>query len=160
MSLPDQTPDVAQENIQSGTPIDFSGIRDLEMPVRLTGNLTVPAKVNLFVSLKGSQRGIHMSRMYKAFHGFCERETLSFEGLKGLVLQIIRDQGGKSRNGRIKVSARWPVKRKALKSAGEGWRHYPFFYEVTCRGTSFDFVLGAESCIPPLALARRLCPAR
>ena len=160
MTLTDKTPDVAKENIAGG-PIDFSGIQDLQVPVRLSQTLRVPARVNLFVSLDASQRGIHMSRMYHAFHRFCAKEPLSFEGLKQLLLKVIRDQKETSQSGRVRVSAQWPVERKALKSAFSGWRYYPFFYEVTYRKDSFDFVLGGEvlyssTCPCSAALSRQI----
>ena len=160
MTLTDKAPDVARENITGG-PIDFSGIQDLQVPVQLSKALRVPSRVNLFVSLDASQRGIHMSRMYQAFHHFCAEEILSFEGLKQLLLKVIQDQKETSQSGRIRVSAQWPVERKALKSALSGWRYYPFFYEVTYREGSFDFILGGEvlyssTCPCSAALSRQI----
>lgn len=164
MTLTDKAPDVARENITGG-PIDFSGIQDLQVPVQLSKTLRVPARVNLFVSLDASQRGIHMSRMYHAFHRFCAKEHLSFEGLKQLLLRVIRDQKETSRSGRVRISAQWPVERKALKSVFSGWRYYPFFYEVTYRENSFDFILGGEvlyssTCPCSAALSRQIISAQ
>ena len=161
MTLTDKAPDVARENVADSVPIDFSGIQDLQVPVRLTESLRVPAKVNLFVSLDASQRGIHMSRMYQAFHQFASEEVLSLEGLKQFLLKIIQEQKGTSQSGRVRVSAEWPVERKALKSSSSGWRYYPFFYEVTCKTDSFDFILGGEilyssTCPCSAALSRQI----
>lgn len=161
MTFTDKAPDVARENITGSVPIDFSGIQDLQIPVRITKSLQIPARVNLFVSLNASQRGIHMSRMYHSFHQFCAREELSFEGLKRFLLKMIQDQKENSQSGRIKISAEWPMERKALKSNSSGWRYYPFFYEVTYREGSFDFVLGGEilyssTCPCSAALSRQI----
>ena len=161
MTLADKAPDVARENIPDSVPIDFSGIQDLQAPVQITKSLQVRARVNLFVSLDASQRGIHMSRMYQAFHQFCSKEVLSFEGLKQLLLKIVREQKESSQSGRIRVSSEWPVERTALISGASGWRYYPFFYEVTYREDSFDFVLGGEilyssTCPCSAALSRQI----
>ena len=161
MTLADKAPDVAREHKPGSVPIDFSGIQDLQIPVQITKSLQVQAKVNLFVSLDASQRGIHMSRMYQAFHQFCMKEVLSFEGLKRLLLKIVREQKETSQSGRIRVSAQWPVERKALISAASGWRYYPFFYEVTYKESSFDFILGGEilyssTCPCSAALSRQM----
>ena len=161
-----KAPDVAREHV-AGPAIDFSGIQDLQIPVRLDERLKVPARVNIFVSLSADRRGIHMSRMYRAFHQFSSEETLSFEGLKQLILKIIKDQGEEAgnRSGRVRVSAEWPALREALKSRGAGWRYYPFFYEVTCLRGSFDFILGGEAlysstCPCSAALSREIISDR
>ena len=161
MTLADKAPDVARENITGGVPIDFSGIQDLRIPVQITKFLQVQAKVNLFVSLDASQRGIHMSRMYQAFHQFCAKEVLSFEGLKQLLLKIVREQKDTSQSGKIRVSSEWPVERKALISEASGWRYYPFFYEVIYKKDDFDFILGGEilyssTCPCSAALSRQI----
>ena len=165
MTLADKVPDVARENMPGGVSIDFSGIQDLQVPVRITESLRVRARVNLFVSLDAFQRGIHMSRMYRAFHEFCSKEVLSFEGLKQLLLKIVREQKETSRSGRVRVSAEWPVERKALISEAAGWRYYPFFHEVSYREDSFDFVLGGEilyssTCPCSAALSRQIISTR
>ena len=156
--------DVAKEKIKAQPPIDLVGIHDLRMPVRLTSKLTVPSVLETAVSLDDPQtRGIHMSRMYLTLHDFFSEKTADFAGLKKILAKIIRDQGGISQSGRLRLSADWPVKRKSLKSSVWGWRVYPFFAEVSFfkKDGQFQFVMGGKAaysstCPCSASLARQI----
>ena len=160
----DQAPDVAKERIKPQPPIDLVGIQGLKMPVRLTDKLTVPSVLEAAVSLDDPKtRGIHMSRMYLTLHDFFSRKVADFAGLKKILLKIIRDQGGISQSGRLRLASEWPVQRKSLKSSARGWRVYPFFAEVSFFKTDsqFQFVMGGEAlysstCPCSASLARQI----
>ena len=149
LSFPYTAPDIANERLKkSSLPIDFVGIRNLEMPVCLKEGLhQVPAVIDIFVSLDDPKaRGIHMSRIYRSLHDFFEKETLSFSAMEKVLKEIIGRQEKISHSGRLKISAKWPKNTKALKSALSGWRYHPFFYQTEFQEKQniTDYILGGE----------------
>lgn len=133
---------------KSSLPIDFVGIQNLEMPIRLKNTShQIPAVIDVSVSLDDPKvRGIHMSRMYESLHDFFEKEAVSFSSLETVLKKIISRQEKISLSGRLKVSAKWPKNTKALKSTLSGWRYYPFFYQIEFQGKEdiIRYVLGGE----------------
>ena len=147
MSLTDKDLDVAKEKIRPQRPVDLVGLYGLRMPVRLNPEVTVSACLDAHVSLSDrTARGIHMSRLYLSLHEHFAQNTVSFSGLKKLLTNMIQSQKDISDSGRLKLSAHWPVLRKALKSQISGWREYPFFYEVdySAKTDSFKYIMGGE----------------
>lgn len=149
MSSPYTAPDITSERLKkSSFPIDFVGIQNLEMPIRLTDNShQVPAVIDVFVSLNDPKaRGVHMSRIYESLHSFFEKKAVSFSSLETVLKEIINRQKKISQNGRLKVSAKWPKNTKALKSTLSGWRYYPFFYQTEFQGKEniTRYILGGE----------------
>lgn len=157
MSFSHATPDIINERLKkSSLPIDFVGIQNLEMPIRLKNGLSrIPAIIDVFVSLDDPKaRGVHMSRIYESLHNFFEKEALSFASLETVLKEIVNRQEKISHNGRLKISAKWPKNTKALKSALSGWRYYPFFYQTEFQGekNTARYILGGE------ALYSSTCP--
>lgn len=112
-------------------PIDFIGIKDLQIPIQLNSKYTLPARVSIFVSLDDPQiRGVHISRMCLDIHKYFAKKSLKIVDLKQLVKQTIKNQKGLSSRGKIRVVLDWPDQKKALLSDFVGWRVYPFFVEV------------------------------
>ena len=116
--------------------IDRVGIEDLEIPVKVPTAGAGPAeqiraRVTAMVSLDNEDmRGIHMSRIYLCLHDFLEQQALNLSAVKSLLHELVKSQKGISKKAYLKFEWKWPVKRKALKSASlEGWRYYPVFYE-------------------------------
>ena len=147
MSFHSQMPDIAgRRPAKNSLPIDLVGIQGLEIPIHLKGlKGPVPASVDAAVSLEDPQvRGVHMSRMSKTLHDRFRISPLSFKLLSASLKEIISRQGKPSLRGRIHVSAKQPVLRKALKSALKGWRYYPFFYQAVWDGKKFNYVLGGS----------------
>ena len=148
MTLIDKAKDVVNEKLKTNLFIDLVGIKQLEIPVRLKKDLTVPSQIDIYVSLDKDRRGLHMSRLYLSLHDFFSKNTLSFSNLKKILLKVVKDQEIQKQKGKIRVSAKWPVKRKALKSSSEGWRYYPVFFEVNYdksrEKNPFEEILGGE----------------
>jgi len=139
--------DVAEEKQDYKIPIDLVGLKDVELPVKLTNKIQNSAQVSLQVSLDNPlNRGIHMSRLYLLLHKNFSKEPIHFSLLKKSLWQGIQSQNGDSGSGRLSVKSRWPVLRKALKSSLKGWREYPFYFEVgySAKKKQFEFVAGAE----------------
>ena len=149
MSFSRAAPDIINERLKkSSLPIDFVGIQNLEMPIRLKNSShQIPAVIDVSVSLDDLKaRGVHMSRIYESLHNFFEKEALSFSSLETVLKEIISRQEKISHNGRLKVAAKWPKNTKALKSALSGWRYYPFFYQTEFQGKEnvTRYILGGE----------------
>ena len=148
MSFIQSGPDIARENSNLGQAVDLVGIRDLRMPVRLSKEVKTSAKLSLLVSLKEQwARGIHMSRLYLSLHKYFSKNIVSFSGLKKLLSEGIKSQGGISDSGRLRLSSHLPVLRKALKSSISGWREYPFYFELNDLGkksSGFEYIVGGE----------------
>ena len=147
MSFVQAVPDVAQEKLKFGLPIDLVGIRDLKLPVSLSRSVKNLANVSLFVSLEDKKtRGIHMSRLYTCLHKAFATQPVSLAVLKKVLIQAIKSQKGHSKSGRICIKSSWPVLQKALKSQLKGWRDYPFYFEVDYLESkkAFQYVVGGE----------------
>ena len=147
MSFVHGVPDVAGEKLKSSLPIDLVGIQNLSLPVQLTPKIRVSATVSVLVSLEDKNtRGIHMSRLYLILHEYFSKHTLSFSGLKKVLIKAIKSQRELSHSGRICLETRWPVLRKALKSSVSGWREYPFYVELdySKKENSFKYIVGGE----------------
>lgn len=160
------TPDIADQRLTTKSlPIDFVGIQNLEMPVLLKGQKgPIPALIDAFVSLDDPKaRGVHMSRIYRTLHDFFKKEPLSFSVLARGLRKVIASQGKASKNGRLRVSAKWLEDTKALKSALSGWRYYPFFYQTEFQEKTEDFryifggeVLYSSTCPCSASLSREV----
>ena len=147
MSFIPLTPDIAQEKTNAGQSIDLVGLRDLQIPVRLTKKITASANLSIFVSLEDKKtRGIHMSRLYLCLHESLSKNIANFSSLKKILLSAIKSQKNSSHSGKIHLESRWPVLRKALKSSLSGWREYPFFFELSYskKQDSFKYIAGGE----------------
>ena len=130
-----------------GLPIDLVGIQNIKMPVQLTSQIQVPARVSILVSLEDKNtRGIHMSRLYLILHEYFSKNVVSFSGLKKALSQSIRGQKGISESGRIHLESHWPILKKALKSSIKGWREYPFHMEINYskKENAWTYIAGAE----------------
>ncbi|MCZ0931887.1 MAG: GTP cyclohydrolase FolE2 [Oligoflexia bacterium] len=147
MSFIKEVSDVAQENLNYDLPIDMVGLHDLSLPVRLTDKINISAKITLLVSLDNKkQRGIHMSRLYLTLYDHFSKNTVGFSTLKTALIKAIKSQKGDSSSGQIKLSADWPVLRKALKSSVQGWRDYPVYFKVNYskKENTFKYIAGGE----------------
>ena len=123
------------------------GLHDLSLPVHLTDKINISAKITLLVSLDNKkQRGIHMSRLYLTLYDHFSKNTVSFSSLKQALIKAIKSQKGDSSSGQIKLSANWPVLRKALKSSVKGWRDYPVYFKINYskKNNNFKYIAGGE----------------
>ncbi|MFP5520074.1 MAG: GTP cyclohydrolase FolE2, partial [Bdellovibrionia bacterium] len=121
-------PDVALESATYALPLQWVGMKNIELPIQLTtqaGALTVPAKVRAQVSLDQSpSRGIHMSRLFLEVQKLSEK-PLTAENLQLAVAQFLETHKDLSSKAVLEIEFELPLKRKALKSDNSAWRTYP-----------------------------------
>ena len=73
--LPDEMPDIQNEEDLRAVPLEKVGIKNLEYPIavsdKLKGTQRTVASADLFVSLPHNRKGTHMSRFVEVFHSYC-----------------------------------------------------------------------------------------
>ena len=83
-------PDVAHQRVPLARPLDWVGMENIALPVRLPdgqgGQLQVAASIDLSVNLANADaRGIHMSRLHLQLQDGLAREATTPAGLRPLL---------------------------------------------------------------------------
>lgn len=162
-----ELPDVAKSSVgQLASTLDWVGMSGIEVPVLWkdqSGQLIrIPAKAQAFVSLDvPTERGIHMSRLFKITQELLSANTLSLDLLKKALSQFLETHQGLSKSARLSVEFEALVLRKALKSDNRGWRSYPVKMMAETHGDKVETSLEVEityssTCPASAALARSL----
>ena len=91
-------PDVAHQTAALARPLDWVGMDNIALPIRITdgqgGFLQVPASIDLAVDLaRADARGIHMSRLYLQLQDGLARDAITPAGLRHLLQDGIAAQG-------------------------------------------------------------------
>lgn len=83
------------------------------------------ARAHAGVSLdQADARGIHMSRLYLALQ-VLEHEPLTPAVLQRLLQQFLSSHQGLSQRAYLELEIDWLLRRPALLSPLQGWKHYP-----------------------------------
>lgn len=158
-------PDVAGDAAIAARPLDWVGMRQVALPLRLAGEggegLLVPASADIGVDLvQPDARGIHMSRLYLRLQDALAAEPLTPAGLRRILQDCIASQNGLSTTARLTLRYGHMLRRKALASTNSGWKTYPV--EIDARlgperlaielGLSVDY---SSTCPASAALARK-----
>lgn len=126
MSNPRPLPDVAFEAAQLARPLDWVGMDNIALPLRLDEALQVPAQVDVAVSLDDAdKRGIHMSRLYLHVQTALPETRLDAASLGALMQTLIASQQGLANRARLRLRFERLLLRPALLSDNQGWRCYP-----------------------------------
>jgi GTP cyclohydrolase I len=133
---PQPLPDVADDAARAARPLDWVGMQNIALPLRLRGadgvELQVPASADVFVDLQRSDaRGIHMSRLYLHLQDALAEEALTPARLRRVLQDCIDSQGALSSSARIVLRYDQLLKRAALASANSGWKRYPVEIDAT-----------------------------
>jgi GTP cyclohydrolase I len=133
---PHALPDVADEAARAARPLDWVGMQNIALPLRLRADdgaeLQVPASVDVFVDLQRSDaRGIHMSRLYARLQDAFAEEALTPARLRRMLQECVDSQSGLSSSARIALRYEHLLKRAALASANSGWKRYPVEIDAT-----------------------------
>ena len=159
-------PDIANQgrSALTGT-LDWVGMSDIEVPVRLANGSLVPARASAFVSLDDPDaKGIHMSRLFLALQTNLEEE-LSVSLMEAIIECFVDSHKGLSNRARVELSFDLPLKRPALISNNVGWRSYPaaMVAEHGPEGVRVEMgvcITYSSTCPCSAALARQLIQER
>lgn len=129
-------PDVAQQSVPLVRPLDWVGMENIALPIRVSdgagGQVQVAASIDFSVDLvRAEERGIHMSRLYLRLQEGLAREALTPGGLRHLLQEGIDSQSGLSTRGRLRLRYDALLQRRALLSGHQGWKRYPVEIDAT-----------------------------
>lgn len=128
-------PDVAHQPAALARPLDWVGMDNIALPVRVAdgqgGFVQVAASIDLAVDLaRADARGIHMSRLYLQLQDGLARETVTPAGLRHLLRDGIAAQAGLATRARLRIRYDALLQRRALESGHAGWKRYPVEIEA------------------------------
>jgi GTP cyclohydrolase I len=165
-STPRRLPDVAFDAAAAARPLDWVGMSNIALPLRVASGqgeaIQVAASVDVSVDLRDADaRGIHMSRMYLQLQDAFASETLTPAGLRRVLQALIEGQGGISGAARLVLRYEQLLLRPALASANAGWKRYPVEIDATLRDGHLHLGLGfsveySSTCPASAALSRQL----
>ena len=168
--LSDRLPDVAGDQAQAARLLDWVGMGNIALPLRIEdadgGAVTVPASADIGVNLVDPDaRGIHMSRLYLHLQDALSSRTLDRASLERVLRDCIESQRGLA--DRVQLTLRYGqlLRRPALASAHSGWKTYPVEIDATLSpaGLALTLSLSVEyssTCPASAALSRQLNAAR
>lgn len=162
-------PDVAADPRLGGA-LAWVGMEGISTPVNIAipGSAPQPviATVDAFVNLiRGDQRGIHMSRMYRLIDEHLSDAPLDAKVLERLLHAFLVSQDGLADHARVCLRFDQPLRRKALRSHHYGWRIYPITIEATLSKSGFDVSVATDityssTCPASAALTRQVIQAQ
>jgi GTP cyclohydrolase I len=158
-------PDVAFQRVPLARPLDWVGMENIALPVRIAdgqgGQLQVAASIDLSVNLANADaRGIHMSRLYLQLQDGLAREAITPAGLRHLLQDSVASQSGLATSARLKIRYEALLQRKALESDYAGWKRYPVEIEATLVDGHLNLALSfaveySSTCPASAALSRQ-----
>lgn len=165
--IPCSLPDIAADvKARIGGALQWVGMTDMEMPIRLQADAIIPpavARVRAEVSLDAPEkRGIHMSRLYLACDQTFSNQAIDWHVLADTTENFLRSHAELSKQALIEVDFEALLRRPALVSDNSGWRAYPISLLLMRRENQVAHVeLGFEvtyssTCPCSAALARQL----
>lgn len=165
-NTPRRLPDVAFDAAAAARPLDWVGMSNIALPLRVASGqgepVQVAASVDVSVDLRDADaRGIHMSRMYLQLQDAFASETLTPAGLRRVLQALIEGQGGISSAARLVLRYEQLLLRPALASANAGWKRYPVEIDATLREGHLHLGLRfaveySSTCPASAALSRQL----
>lgn len=165
-TTPRRLPDVAFDAAAAARPLDWVGMSNIALPLRVAGPdgeaITVAASVDVSVDLKDANaRGIHMSRMYLQLQNAFASETVTPAGLRRVLQTLVEKQGGISTSARLVLRYEQLLLRRALASDNAGWKRYPVEIDATLRDGHLHLALAfsveySSTCPASAALSRQL----
>ena len=166
LNTPRRLPDVAFDAAAAARPLDWVGMSNIALPLRVAAadgeTITVAASVDVSVDLKDANaRGIHMSRMYLQLQNAFASETVTPAGLRRVLHNLIENQGGISSAARLVLRYDQLLLRPALASHNAGWKRYPVEIDATLREGHLHLALRfaveySSTCPASAALSRQL----
>lgn len=165
-NTPRRLPDVAIDAATAARAIDWVGMANLALPLRVASAngdpIQVAASVDVAVDLRDAgARGIHMSRLYLHLQQAFASETVTPAGLRRVLQILIDTQAGLSSQARLVLRYDHLLLRAALASDNAGWKRYPVEIIATLADghlhLSMRFAVDYSSTCPAsAALSRQL----
>ena len=166
-NAPRLLPDVAFDAAAMARPLDWVGMANIALPIRIAGGGTgdtiqVAASVDVSVNLvDAGARGIHMSRLYLELQMAFASETVTPAGLRRVLQSLVDTQAGLSSAARLVLRYDQMLLRPALASANAGWKRYPVEIDARLVGGHLQVALRfaveySSTCPASAALSRQL----
>ncbi len=159
-------PDVAGDAATAARALDWVGMHNIALPLRLRGDdgavLQVPASVDVLVDLRDPDaRGIHMSRLYRQLQDTLVEEPLTPARLRRILQACVESQGALSTSARLTLRFEQLLRRRALISDNSGWKRYPLEIDALLAQGDFTLTLAfsveySSTCPASAALSRQL----
>ena len=153
-------PDIAAQGATLQQTLSWVGMCEIAIPLLLDGQ-RLAARAHAGVSLdQADARGIHMSRLYLALQ-VLEHEPLTPAVLQRLLQQFLSSHQGLSQRAYLELEIDWLLRRPALLSPLQGWKHYPLQVRAQLDEQGFHVELQVQiayssTCPCSAALARQL----
>ena len=153
-------PDIAAQGATLQQTLSWVGMREIAIPLLLDGQ-RLAARAHAGVSLdQADARGIHMSRLYLTLQ-VLEHEPLTPAVLQRLLQQFLSSHQGLSQRAYLELEIDWLLRRPALLSPLQGWKHYPLQVRAQLDEQGFHVELQVQiayssTCPCSAALARQL----
>ena len=163
---PQPMPDVAGDAAIAARALDWVGMRNIALPLRLRSEdgttLQVPASVDVLVDLRDPDaRGIHMSRLYRQLQDTLVEDALTPARLRRVLQTCVESQGALSTSARLTLRFDQLLRRPALISDNSGWKRYPLEIDAVLANGHMALTLGfsveySSTCPASAALSRQL----
>ncbi len=159
-------PDVAHEAAAEARALDWVGMANIALPLRVAtpggDAIQVAASVDVGVDLRDPDaRGIHMSRLYLHLQDAFASEIVTPAGLRRILQSLVESQKGLSGAARLVLRYDQMLLRPALASGNAGWKRYPV--EIDAHLVDGHLRLGlafsveySSTCPASAALSRQL----
>lgn len=163
---PAPMPDVAGDAAALARALDWVGMRNIALPLRIRGGdgtaMQVPASVDVQVDLRAPDaRGIHMSRLYLQLQDMLAEEILTPARLRRVLQACVESQGALSSSARLALRYDQLLKRRALASDNSGWKRYPLEIDALLVDGHLSLTIAysveySSTCPASAALSRQL----
>ena len=159
-------PDVAGDSAAQSRALDWVGMRNIALPLRIRGVdgtvLQVPASADVLVDLREPDaRGIHMSRLYLQLQDMLVEEVLTPARLRRVLQACVDSQGALSSSARLTLRYDHLLHRRALASDNGGWKRYPLEIDAMLVHNHLTLTIAyaveySSTCPASAALSRQL----
>jgi len=163
---PTSLPDVANDAVALARPLDWVGMDNIALPIRIPGPggsvVQVAARVDVAVDLRDADaRGIHMSRLYLRLQEAFASEAITPGGLRKVLAAFVESQKGLSGAARVVLRYDHLLRRDALASSHSGWKNYPVVVDAELVDGHLKVALALEveyssTCPASAALSRQV----
>jgi GTP cyclohydrolase IB len=159
-------PDVAGDAAVAARALEWVGMQNIALPLRVRGEegvaFQVPASVDVFVDLRDADaRGIHMSRLYLHLQQSLVEEVLTPARLRRVLQECVESQAALSSSAKLSLRYEQLLRRSALASGHSGWKRYPLRVDANLIQGHLALKLGfaveySSTCPASAALSRQL----